>query len=289
MKAVQKLILFLLALGSLAAVSAVGISVIPLAAGQTPHDTPIEMQTASPQEAAQAFVPVPGTTLTPFQPWPNTPTQTASPLPTQTPTPTVTPLPSATPTPPVPDSVMIDGIWGYPQAYNLSCESRSAADLARFFGVHFEELAFHNSLPKTENPDTGFVGDVHGYLGQLPPQGYGVHAGPVAELLQEFGLDARARFGMDLEQIKAELAAGRPVMVWAISALAYSQPVEYTDSQGNTTTVARYEHTFIVIGYNQTFITVLDNEKVYSVTTERFLRSWGVLGNMGIVVNNGSD
>ena len=287
MKPIQKILLSILLLCSLAAISAVGVSVFPLAGAIAPQrDSPLRAAATFEPTAttALALMPASSITQTPFQPVQNTPTHTPSPLPTATPTPTHTPSPTQTPTQAFPDTALIEGIWGYQQAFNLSCESRSASDLARYFGVTFSELEFLYALPTSDNPERGFVGDVRGSLGQLPPLGYGVHAGPVADLMREFGLNAKARWGMDLEDIKIELAARRPVMIWAISDMGYSSPVEYTDSNGETATVARYEHTFIVIGYGPGSVTVLDNEKIYSVTEERFLRSWGVLGNMGIVI-----
>ncbi len=247
-----------------------GTAVSPLAIGSPPPE----------------FTPTPTATLpatpTPFLPLPLTPTFTPSLLPTHTPT--ATALPTATQTPSIPAEAYIDGIWGYPQTFNLSCESRSAADFARYFGVEVGELEFLHALPDSDDPDEGFVGDVNGYLGQLPPDGYGVHAGPVAALLREFGLPAEARKGMTLDEIKAEIAAGRPVMVWAISDMGAGTPVEYTSQSGATTVVARFEHTFIVIGYGGETLTVLDNERVYSVSTAQFMRSWSVLGKMGVVV-----
>lgn len=228
----------------------------------------------------------PGTaTPTPFQPLPITPTNTPTPTPTDTPTPTITPSPTNTSTPYLPSEAYIDGIWGYPQAFNLSCESRSASDLARYFGVDFTELDFLYALPQSDNPDEGFVGSVHGFLGQLPPLGYGVHARPVAKLMRSFGLKAEAHKDMSLKELKREIAAGRPVMIWAIKDLAYGTPVEYTANDGKTTTVARYEHTFIVIGYGDNTITVLDNDRVYSVTTDQFRTSWGVLGNLAVTIS----
>lgn len=229
-------------------------------------------------------------TPTPFQPLPITPTP--SPTPTPLPTSTATALSAteptredeAVPTASAPEEVYLTGIWGYRQTYNLSCESRSASDLARYFGVYFTELEFLYALPTSDNPDAGFVGDVQGLLGQLPPLGYGVHAAPVAKLLRTFGLDATAHKGLSLKTVREELAAGRPVMVWAIKDLGSSTPVEYEASDGDITIVARFEHTVIVIGYGPGYITVLDNERVYSVPTEQFLNSWGVLGNMAITV-----
>lgn len=90
---------------------------------------------------------------------------------------------------------------------------------------------------------------------------------------------------MSLKALKREIAAGRPVMVWAIRDMGYSTPVEYTADDGTTTIVARFEHTFIVIGYDPEYITVLDNERVYSVTHDQFKISWGILGNLAVSIN----
>lgn len=247
----------------------------PATAGAGPSTAPEDLVVAAPGSP----------TATPFQPLPITPTPSPSPRPSATPT----LFPTATPDPAEPRAdakdFFIAGIWGYRQTFNLSCESRSASDLARYFGVDFTELEFLYALPSSDNPDVGFVGDVNGGLGQLPPLGYGVHAAPVAALMQSFGLDATAHKGLTLKSLKEEIAAGRPVMIWAIKDLGTSMPVEYTASDGDTTIVASFEHTFIVIGYGPGYITVLDNERVYSVSTEQFVASWGVLGNMAITVS----
>ncbi|HLF88120.1 MAG TPA: C39 family peptidase [Anaerolineales bacterium] len=211
-----------------------------------------------------------------------TPTFTSTPTPTFTTTPTETPIPTATP--PIPVEAYIAGVVGHAQTYNLSCESRSASDLAQFFGVAFTEMDFLRALPVSDNPEKGFVGSVTDPLGSLPPNGYGVHAPPVAALMRAWGLPAIARRGMSFLELQGEIAAGRPVMIWAIRQLGYSTPVEYTSSDGETIMVARYEHTFITIGYSQDYVTVVDNHLVYRVSVEQFLTSWGLLGNMGIVI-----
>ena len=145
-------------------------------------------------------------------------------------------------------------------------------------------MDFLRALPVSDNPEKGFVGSVTDPLGSLPPNGYGVHAPPVAALMRAWGLPAIARRGMSFLELQGEITAGRPVMIWAIRQLGYSTPVEYTSSDGETIMVARYEHTFITIGYSQDYVTVVDNHLVYRVSVEQFLTSWGLLGNMGIVI-----
>ncbi|MGD2166025.1 MAG: hypothetical protein PVH50_10920, partial [Anaerolineae bacterium] len=105
-----------------------------------------------------------------------------------------------------PPSAMIDGVVGHPQRRSLSCESRSAADLGAFWGAEFSEDAFFRRLPKSDNPQRGFVGDVDMPAGSMPPAGYGVYAGPVAATLRSFGLDAEAHHGVEMHSLKEELA-----------------------------------------------------------------------------------
>lgn len=52
---------------------------------------------------------------------------------------------------------------------------------------------------------------------------------------------------------------------------------------GETLIVAPFEHTVIVTGYGPNGVTVVDNAMRYTVSAERFLASWGMLGNMAVV------
>ncbi|MCK4451313.1 MAG: PD40 domain-containing protein, partial [Anaerolineae bacterium] len=87
--------------------------------------------------------------------------------------PTPSPTPTGTPTPTFPAEANVTNISGRPQALPLDCESRSAVDWAAYFGVEIDELEFLYGLPQSDNPDEGFVGDVHGSWGQIPPHPYG--------------------------------------------------------------------------------------------------------------------
>jgi uncharacterized protein YvpB len=172
---------------------------------------------------------------------------------------------------------------GRRQSLPLDCESRSAVDWAAYFGVAIDELAFFHKLPASDNPDEGFVGSVYGSWGNLPPHAYGVHAGPVAFLLRYYGLEAYAYRGMGWEQLRAELAAGRPVIVWVTGHVWKSAPVTMTVTSGANVLVARQEHTVILTGYTEKMAGILDGAAKYSVDIPAFMASWGVLGNMAVV------
>jgi uncharacterized protein YvpB len=215
------------------------------------------------------------------------PTQTAALKPTSRPAtmqPTAEPIsipPTAVPTLPV--EAHIEAILGQTQTLPLSCESRSAVDWAGFFGVPIQELAFQGRLPVSDDPDLGFVGDSMGVWGNIPPRAYGVHAEPVAALLQDYGLPAEARRNMTLAELKAEIADGRPVITWVVGHVTSGTPQVYTSRAGRQVTVAAREHTVIVTGYTPEVIFVLDGGWVYARATQHFINSWGALGNMAVV------
>lgn len=232
---------------------------------------------------------------TPFQPA-NTliPEETEAPVPT--PTPTTKPKPTSTPASKeesapfvepnldnIPATHYISGIYGTPQDYNLDCESQAAVDFARFFGVKINKQEFIDKMPRSDDPEEGFVGDINGPMGQLPPSGYGIYAKPVAKMLRDYGLQAKAVRGWTLDQIRAEIAAGRPVIVWIVNLPFDIDAQQYTASNGNTVPVARFQHTWIVTGYNMGTFTVVDSVWTYNVKNSTLQERWDVLGSQAIV------
>lgn len=208
-------------------------------------------------------------------------------IPSPTPIPSFTSVPSPTP---IPESVYLHGVSSFRQAYAISCESRSAVDWADYFGVEIYEADFQFGLPLSDNPDKGFVGDVHDPWGQVPPYSYGVHAAPVAKLLkEEYGVSAQEAKNFSLENLKKEVASGQPLIAWVIGNMVGGIPSEYTDHDGDNVIVAAYEHTVIITGYDEKNIRYLNNGKFYQVPIDTFLNSWGVLGNMVIYHKDNSD
>ena len=240
-------------------------------------------------------------TATPFQPNPSqapeiVPPVEPTPLPPADPTPT--PLPASTEVPQsaptaapdidqvfaeLPLTASVSGLYGSPQLYTLDCEAQSAVDFARFFGVNINELDFISRLPYSDDPEEGFVGAINGPMGQFPPSDYGIHAKPIARLLREYGVNVKAVRGWDLDKIRNEIASDRPVIVWIVNLPFEIETQDYTAANGNTTRVARYEHTWIVTGYNMNVFTVVDSEWTYNVKISTLKDRWGALGNQAIV------
>jgi len=180
----------------------------------------------------------------------------------------------------------VTGLVGHGQSYGLSCESRSAADVAAFWKIPLSEADILNALPRSDDPEIGFVGDVNGSWGYIPPQSYGVHAQPIARVLQQHGLDASARLEMPFEELQAEIDAGRPVIVWVIGAVWNGTPQTYTTDAGKQVVVAAFEHTMILIGYDENSVSLVNagDGKTGVYPLAGFLTSWKVLNNMAVVV-----
>jgi uncharacterized protein YvpB len=186
----------------------------------------------------------------------------------------------------LPPSALVEGVVGHAQERNLSCESRSGTDLAAYWGAGFTEDEFFRRLPKSDNPQRGFVGDVDMPAGSMPPLGYGVYVEPVAATLRSFGLDAEAQPALEMDSLKEELAAQRPVIVWATYDMQLPGGETWVSWDGVTSTVVRWQHTFIAVGYDEGGVYLVDaydgGTKYFSY--EAFVPAWDQLGRMAVTV-----
>ncbi len=187
-----------------------------------------------------------------------------------------------------PEEAYVLGVAGHAQKYTISCESRSAVDWAAFWGASIDETEFLEALPRSDNPDAGYVGQPNDPWGNIPPLGYGVHAGPVAALLREYGLTASAQSDLSWDDLRTEIATGRPVIVWVVGQMWAGQAHSYTAEDGSTTEVVYFEHTMILTGYSASTVQVVDAYSGWTQTysVDAFLASWEVLGNMAILGDN---
>ncbi|MCJ7623967.1 MAG: C39 family peptidase [Anaerolineaceae bacterium] len=184
---------------------------------------------------------------------------------------------------PFPNEHYIWDIRGHRQYFPLGCEASVAVDWAEYFGISINEFEFQHKLPLSDNPDLGYVGGIEGPWGQVPPYSYGVHAGPIADLLVDYGLNAIGLKDFTIDELKVQVAQDKPVIAWVIGNCVGGVPYEYTDSKGNTSIVAAYEHVVIVTGYSDETIRYMNNGKFYDTPTEVFLNSWSVLGKMVVI------
>jgi LysM repeat protein len=187
----------------------------------------------------------------------------------------------------LPVAAAVAGISGHSQSLPLDCEARTAVDWAAFFGASIGEQTFFDALPKTDNPETGFVGNVYDAPGSLPPNGYGVYEAPLAQLLSANGVPALERRNASESELQSEIAAGRPAIVWYIYGFRVTTLYDRTAADGSVYSVAPFEHTGIVIGYDPSSYTVIDafSGMANRVDRAQFLNSWAVLGNRAVIAD----
>jgi uncharacterized protein YvpB len=104
----------------------------------------------------------------------------------------------------------------------------------------------------------------------------------VAALLRAYGVEAYAHRPMTWDDVRAEVADGRPVFVWIVGSVYSGTPLFYQAGNGHISMVSPKQHVAMVIGYNKTTVTIQDGSKVYTRSLSAFLSSWSALGNMGI-------
>ncbi len=189
--------------------------------------------------------------------------------------------------PDVPGAAYVPGVVGHRQTRPLSCESRSAVDLAAFWGVSVGEGAFFETLPRSDNPHEGFVGDVDDRPGSLPPGGYGVYARPVANTLRRYGLDANTHRWLGLERLRAELAAGRPVVIWATYRMLRPEMASWVAADGSVSIIVQWEHTFIAVGYDAGGVYLIDayDARTHYYLNDQFVAAWMQLNEMAVTVS----
>ena len=98
-----------------------------------------------------------------------------------------------------------------PKELASNSEAQAASDLARFYGYDLSALEIQSLLPASDDPTVGFVGDPR-EKPALPPGSYGVYPGPVAETLALEGIPAVAGADWSIEDLKAAVGAGHPVI-----------------------------------------------------------------------------
>jgi uncharacterized protein YvpB len=173
------------------------------------------------------------------------------------------------------------------QEHSLSCESSAAAMAAQYHNLDVRESDILDALPLHENPHLGFRGNVDGLDGGLID--YGVYAAPVGRVLSDLGLQVEL-FQGGVNEIKAHIRDGRPVLAWITYDLQVQMPQQWwlADASGRqqAVTLVPYEHTVLIVGYNREGLWVhdpLDGTRGFYPEGE-FWRAFGYLGYMALVI-----
>ncbi|MFZ0920585.1 MAG: IPT/TIG domain-containing protein [Candidatus Dormiibacterota bacterium] len=196
------------------------------------------------------------------------------------------------------------------QDKNLDCEAAAlaAAFVARRVAVNtgtsdlqdwiFDQLPDdHRNAIDTRghitwgDPYDEFVGNVNGYEGFAPGDGYGVYFQPIANVVTHVGHTDVAETGWTTASIEAELEAGNPVVVWIdfrslASGAGYSTST-WTAFDGRKVPYTLHEHAVTVLGtYPGHSITLLDvfSGNQYTYSESQFTRMLSTFHGMGVAV-----
>jgi len=190
-----------------------------------------------------------------------------------------------------PESFLLENVPVGKQERNLSCEFQSASDLAWYYRKPYtwKEVFMRVGHDPGGNPHKGFVGrSLDDPPGRLYPEGYGVYAEPIARALTDLGLSAKVYYNESVTWLKAQVASGHPVMVWATAGMAKSPVETWTALDGTLVRGARGEHTYLIVGYSKTGVWVNDpwdgEQRFYLWSI--FMSSWDIFDRMSIVIED---
>lgn len=217
-------------------------------------------------------------------------------------------LPMTAPAAPV-ETILL-GVPQDGQDHTLSCELSTAHMLAAWLkGPGNWEQQFLSVLPSstsagvnTCNPHRVFRGNVDGNArrddwysiscgrGHEAHLGYGVYAEPVAQVMRDFGIDARVSY-LNCEQLAGHVRNGRPAIVW-FSHLVGQQAVWETEPEdGSSYVLFPGQHVRVVDGVKtqngRTYFHYLDPLPMHTGSqgwTEAFPHWQEVFGGMAITV-----
>ncbi|MBN1284409.1 MAG: LysM peptidoglycan-binding domain-containing protein [Anaerolineae bacterium] len=185
------------------------------------------------------------------------------------------------------------------QTRSLSCESASACSLLRYTGYLCASDAYVlDALPRSpDNPHRGFVGPADSPAGMLPVGaadaqvgGYGVYVEALHAGLAGLGVKSQYQYGTTLDTLRGLLDQGTPVLIIATHKMGGygTQPVVFVpaDGDGSPVTVIRYEHSYVVNGYDADGFWAIDpwSGDVEYFTVAHLDSDWGRLGRQALWV-----
>ena len=173
--------------------------------------------------------------------------------------------------------------------YPTGCESVSLYMLLNYYGVDVTVDRIIDLLPMGAqpydgadgvrygaNPEREFVGDPRKEIS------YGVFNGPVAGVAERLLPGVKTKTGATVEEIRAILDTGNPVLAWYVS--APMRPIMYRwswlDDRGETVHWPGGEHAVVICAYDDTSLTYRDPNSGTTVEIDypTFERSFSEIG-----------
>ncbi|KFN03231.1 peptidase C39 family protein [Bacillus clarus] len=174
------------------------------------------------------------------------------------------------------------------------CEVTSLAMLLQHNGVQVDKMQLASEIHRVPfeekglrgNPYEGFVGNI--YTKSEP--GYGVYHQPIFKLAEKYVPEKVMNLtGRDVEDLYKVISSGSPV--WVIANTTFKPLDEDNFETWNTSSgevkITYYEHSAVVIGYDQNFVYVNDplaNNPRKAVPRTQFETAWDQMGKQAITI-----
>ena len=176
----------------------------------------------------------------------------------------------------------------YPD-YPTGCESVSLYMLLNYYGVDVTVERIYDLLPMGAqpyddengvrhgaNPEREFVGDPRN------ENSYGVFNEPIAKVAEQFMPGVETKTGASIDEIRAVLDTGNPVLAWYVSAPMRDIMYRWSwlDENGETVHWPGGEHAVVICGYGDHSLTYRDPNAGTTVVIDEdtFLKSFSELG-----------
>ena len=187
----------------------------------------------------------------------------------------------------------------YPD-YPTGCESVALYMLLKYYGVQVTVEDIYAMLPMGEqpwedengvrrgaNPEREFVGDPRSEYS------YGVFNGPIAMVAGQFKPGVKSVTGAGIDDIKAILDKGDPVLAWYVSAPMREIMYRWSwlDEEGCLVRWPGGEHAVVICGYDDTSLTYRDPNAGGTVVIDygTFEKSFTELGGRIVYYTDGEE
>lgn len=196
----------------------------------------------------------------------------------------------------VKESAMIEDVPFIKQLPELprGCEVTSLAMLLQHKGVQVDKMQLASEIHRVPfeqaglrgNPYEGFVGNIY----TKSELGYGVYHQPIFKLAEKYVPEKVINLtGREVQDLYKVISSGSPV--WVIANTTFKPLSEDSFETWNTSSgevkITYYEHSVIVIGYDQNFVYMNDplaNNPRKAVPRAEFEKSWEQMGKQAITI-----